>query len=460
MGAPDDSAWIAASSVGASAWSPPAAPAADDPVGTTEPEPEPESTDSAGPDDHTWSGGESEPAAGWHQPAVDSGPPAAEWKHQSAEWDESPSEPEPSYSQDESHGEDEFHGQDESDGQDEFHGQDESHGQDEFHGQDESDGQQVEVDAYFPGSAASAAPALTAGLFPATTEPAEIGPTGRPIRPLPEPEPLASHGPARVIALCNQKGGVGKTTSTLNLGAALASYGRRVLLVDFDPQGALSAGLGVPSHELERTIYNLMLERSTSISDVLVSTKVPGLDLIPANIDLSAAEVQLISEVGREQTLSRALRPLLHAYDYVLIDCQPSLGLLTVNALACSHGVIMPVAAEFFSLRGVALLVDTIQKVQERINPELQIDGVLVTMFDGRTVHARDVVAMLVQRFGDQVFDTVISRTVKFPETTVAGEPITTYAPTSAAAQAFRTLAKEVLAEITHLGTGEDADGQ
>ncbi|WP_407666908.1 ParA family protein [Nakamurella alba] len=274
----------------------------------------------------------------------------------------------------------------------------------------------------------------------------DLGPTGRPVRPRPEPAPLTTHGPARIIAMCNQKGGVGKTTSTLNLGAALAGYGRRVLLVDLDPQGALSAGLGVPSHELERTVYNLMLERQTTITDVLVPTKVEGLDLIPANIDLSAAEVQLINEVGREHTLARALRPVLHAYDYVLVDCQPSLGLLTVNALACAHGVIMPVAAEFFSLRGVALLVDTIEKVQDRINPDLAIDGVLITMYDGRTVHARDVVAMLVERFGDQVYDTVVSRTVKFPETTVAGEPITSYAPTSAAAEAFRAFAREVIA--------------
>ncbi len=274
----------------------------------------------------------------------------------------------------------------------------------------------------------------------------EPGPTGRVRRSVPEPARLESHGPARVIALCNQKGGVGKTTTTLNLGAALAGFGRRVLLVDLDPQGALSAGLGVPSHELDHTIYNLMLERNTAISDVLTPTGVEGLDLLPANIDLSAAEVQLINEVGREHTLARALRPMLHAYDYVLIDCQPSLGLLTVNALAAAHGVIMPVAAEFFSLRGVALLVDTIEKVKDRINPELEIDGVLVTMFDGRTVHARDVVAMLVQRFGDDVYDTVIARTVKFPETTVAGEPITSYAPTSSAAEAFRAFAREVIA--------------
>ncbi|MBM9478248.1 ParA family protein [Nakamurella flavida] len=262
----------------------------------------------------------------------------------------------------------------------------------------------------------------------------------------PQPAPLTSHGPARVVAVCNQKGGVGKTTSVINLGAALAGYGRRVLLVDLDPQGALSAGLGVASHELDHTIYNLMLGSKTAITDVLMPTSVENLDLIPANIDLSAAEVQLINEVGREHTLARALRPVLHAYDYILIDCQPSLGLLTVNALACAHGVLMPVAAEFFSLRGVALLVDTVAKVQDRINPDLTVDGVLVTMYDGRTVHAREVVSLLIQRFGDQVFDAMISRTVKFPETTVAGEPITSYAPSSPGAEAYRTLAREVIA--------------
>ena len=262
----------------------------------------------------------------------------------------------------------------------------------------------------------------------------------------PVPAPLTSHGPATVLAMCNQKGGVGKTTSTINLGASLAEYGRRVLMVDLDPQGALSAGLGIAADRLDHTIYNLMLGPSTAMTDVLVPTGIEGVDLIPANIDLSAAEVQLINEVGREHTLARALRPVLHAYDYVLIDCQPSLGLLTVNALACAQGVIIPLAAEFFSLRGVALLVDTISKVRERINPDLSEQGVLVTMYDGRTVHAREVVAMLHQRFGDLVYDTIIARTVKFPETTVAGEPITTYAPASSAAEAYRALAREVIA--------------
>ncbi|SHG14975.1 MULTISPECIES: ParA family protein [Geodermatophilus] len=264
-------------------------------------------------------------------------------------------------------------------------------------------------------------------------------------RKLPEPPPLKQHGPARVIAMCNQKGGVGKTTSTINLGASLVEYGRRVLLVDLDPQGALSVGLGVPAQQLDRTIYNALMERRTTLADVRVGTDVPGLDLVPSNIDLSAAEVQLVSEVAREQTLLRALDSVRDEYDYILIDCQPSLGLLTVNALTAAHGVVIPLECEFFSLRGVALLVDTIDKVKERLNPSLEIDGILATMYDSRTVHCREVFSRVVEAFGDTVFRTVIQRTVRFPETTVAGQPITTWAPTSSGAAAYRDLAKEVI---------------
>jgi chromosome partitioning protein len=265
-------------------------------------------------------------------------------------------------------------------------------------------------------------------------------------REIPEPAPLERHGPARVIALCNQKGGVGKTTSAINLGAALAELGRRVLLVDFDPQGALSAGLGVQPHQLDRTSYNLLMERNIGIEDVLLKTAVPGIDLLPSNIDLSAAEIQLVSEVAREQALVRVLAPVADGYDFVLIDCQPSLGLLTVNALTASHGVIIPLECEYFSLRGVALLIDTIEKVQQRLNPGLKLDGILATMYDGRTLHGREVFARVLEAFGDTVFDTVITRTVRFPETTVAGEPITSWAPTSIGARAYRNLAREVIA--------------
>ena len=263
---------------------------------------------------------------------------------------------------------------------------------------------------------------------------------------IPEPTPLTDHGPARVIAVANQKGGVGKTTSTINLGAALAEYGRKVLLVDFDPQGALSVGLGVQAHELETTIYNLLMERGVEIDDVIRPTSVEGMDLLPSNIDLSAAEVQLVTEVGREQALGRAIKPALDRYDVILIDCQPSLGLLTLNALACADEILIPLACEFFSLRGVALLIDTIEKVRERLNPRLHIEGILATMYDSRTVHGREVFARVVEAFGDTVFDTVITRTVRFPETTVAGEPITTWAPSSSGALQYRALAKEVLA--------------
>ncbi|MFJ4716907.1 ParA family protein [Streptomyces sp. NPDC088785] len=273
-----------------------------------------------------------------------------------------------------------------------------------------------------------------------------VGPTGRPLPYFPIPGPLTDHGPAKIIAMCNQKGGVGKTTSTINLGAALAEYGRRVLLVDFDPQGALSVGLGVNPMELDLTVYNLLMERGMSADEVLLKTAVPNMDLLPSNIDLSAAEVQLVSEVARESTLQRALKPLMDDYDYIVIDCQPSLGLLTVNALTAAHKVIVPLECEFFALRGVALLTETIEKVQERLNPELELDGILATMYDSRTVHSREVLARVVEAFDDHVYHTVIGRTVRFPETTVAGEPITTYASNSVGAAAYRQLAREVLA--------------
>jgi len=274
----------------------------------------------------------------------------------------------------------------------------------------------------------------------------DLGPTGRPRVALADPPPLERHGPARIIAMCNQKGGVGKTTSTINLGAALAEQGRRVLLVDLDPQGALSVGLGVNPLQLDRTVYNLLMESDVTVDDVMLKTNVAGMDLLPSNIDLSAAEVQLVNEVAREQTLQRVLAPVVDDYDIILMDCQPSLGLLTVNALTAAHGVIIPLECEFFALRGVALLIQTIEKIQERLNPQLELEGILATMYDARTVHGREVLARVVEAFGDRVFHTVINRTVRFPETTVAGEPITSYASSSTGATAYRDLAKEVLA--------------
>jgi len=273
-----------------------------------------------------------------------------------------------------------------------------------------------------------------------------LGPTGRPLPQFKAPRSLASHGPARIISMCNQKGGVGKTTSTISLGAALAEYGRKVLLVDFDPQGALSVGLGSNPNALERTVYNLLMDRKTDIHDVIRSTDVPGLHLLPANIDLSAAEVQLVGEVAREMILGRVLRPVTDEYDVILIDCQPSLGLLTVNALTASHGVLIPLECEYFAMRGVALLMETIEKIQDRLNPRLEVDGILATMYDSRTLHSREVVQRLVEAFGDTVFHTVIGRTVKFPEASVVAAPITTYASGHPGAEAYRQLARELVA--------------
>ncbi len=272
-----------------------------------------------------------------------------------------------------------------------------------------------------------------------------MGPTGRPYHGFPTPPKLRSHGPARIIALCNQKGGVGKTTTTINLAAALAGYGRKVLAVDFDPQGALSAGLGIQTHDVP-TVYDLLLDTKRDAHDIIVRTNVENLDVIPANIDLSAAEVHLVNEVARETILSRVLRKIAPEYDVILIDCQPSLGLLTVNALTASHGVVIPLECEFFALRGVALLIETIDKVRDRLNPTITLDGVLATMYDPRTLHSREVLERVVEAFGDDVLETVIGRTVKFPDASVSGLPITEFAPEHAAAQAYLRLARELVA--------------
>lgn len=279
-----------------------------------------------------------------------------------------------------------------------------------------------------------------------STDEARTDPVGRELPEFPAPAPLSSTGPARIIALCNQKGGVGKTTTTINLGAALAEYGRKVLVVDFDPQGAASVGLGVNPHELDKTVYNLLMDRGVTLADVIRPTAVPNLDVVPANIDLSAAEVQLVGEVARESVLARALRSAEDDYDVILVDCQPSLGLLTVNALTAAHGVLIPLECEFFALRGVALLVETVEKVRDRLNTRLQVDGILATMYDSRTLHSREVIQRVYEAFGDQLMHTVIGRTVKFPDASVAAEPITTYAPTHSGADAYRQLARELVA--------------
>lgn len=252
--------------------------------------------------------------------------------------------------------------------------------------------------------------------------------------------------PARVLALVNQKGGVGKTTTTINLGAALAELGGRVLLVDMDPQGSLGLGLKAEPHRLERTIYDLLLgDGDLDPDEVILDTGIPGVHLLPANIELAGAELQLVQEVAREQSLKRVLDRLRYRYDFVLVDCPPSLGLLTINALTAATGVIVPLECEYFALRGMGLLMETLTKVRGRLNPDLRVAGIVPTMFDGRTLHAREVLERVREAFGDAVFKTTVNKTIRFAEAPVAGEPILTYAPENKGTQAYRDLAREVL---------------
>ncbi|MDQ3932866.1 MAG: ParA family protein [Actinomycetota bacterium] len=251
--------------------------------------------------------------------------------------------------------------------------------------------------------------------------------------------------PARVIALANQKGGVGKTTSVINLGAALAELNHRVLLVDMDPQGSLGVGLGAEPHSLERTIYNLLMEDGSAADEVLVETGQAGVHLLPSNIDLAAAELMLVQEVAREQSLKRVLARLRYRYDFVLVDCPPSLGLLTINALTAAEGVIVPLECEYFALRGMTLLMRTLERVRERLNPQLELEGILPTMVDTRTLHAREVLERVRDAFGDVVFKTMIRKTIRFAEAPVVGKSILSYVPSSPGAESYRDLAREVL---------------
>ena len=269
---------------------------------------------------------------------------------------------------------------------------------------------------------------------------------GRDYETFPAPEPLQTHGPARIIAMCNQKGGVGKTTSSINIAGALSQYGRRVLIVEFDPQGAATVGLGINANTVEDTVYTALFNPRMDVHDVIRHTDFENLDIMPANIDLSAAEVQLVPEVGREQVLAGGLRQVKDEYAVIIVDCQPSLGLLTVNALTAADGVIIPVAAEFFALRGVALLMQSIEKVQSRINPSLEVYGVLVTMFT-HTLHCDEVLQRIYEAFQGKVFHSVISRSIKLPDSTVAAAPITIYAPNHKTAKEYREVARELIAQ-------------
>ncbi|HZK19944.1 MAG TPA: ParA family protein [Treponemataceae bacterium] len=247
---------------------------------------------------------------------------------------------------------------------------------------------------------------------------------------------------AKVYVFVNQKGGVGKTTSAVNIGAYLAIAGKKVLLVDFDSQGNLSSGVGASKER--PTIYELMAEMVTA-DKVTKQTTVKNLDVIPASIDLSGAAVELVDQKEREFYLKNALAPLKEHYDYILIDCPPSLGILTLNGLAAADEVLIPMQCEYFALEGISLLLQTIKKVQKSINPDLIIGGIFFTMYDSRTRLAQDVVKQVKSYFKDVVFSTIIPRNVRLSEAPSHGVPICEYDPTCAGAKSYKKLVSEVL---------------
>ncbi len=247
----------------------------------------------------------------------------------------------------------------------------------------------------------------------------------------------------KIVAIANQKGGVGKTTTAVNLAAALAERGKRILLVDFDPQGALTMCLGVNPSQLEETIYNVLIDPNVALTQVLLSPK-PGIDLAPANIDLSGAEVELINEIGRERILRDKLSPLRTRYDYIFIDCPPSLGLLTINALAAADGVLIPVQCQYLAFRGMQLLMRTIEKVQQRTNPKLKILGLLPTLYDIRTTHATEVLEELRTSYKRLVIDIPIRFRISLADATAGGQSILEFDSHSDAAEAFRKVAEVI----------------
>ena len=248
-------------------------------------------------------------------------------------------------------------------------------------------------------------------------------------------------GGARIIALANQKGGVAKTTTTVNLAAALQELGERVLVVDLDPQGNLTMSQGLDPDTIERSMFDVLV-RSLPIEEII---EVAELHVAVSSIDLAGAELALASMIGRERTLEKALAPVRSRYDFILIDTPPSLGLLTVNALTASHDVIVPVQCEYLSLRGLVQLQNTLTMIRENLNPTVDIRGILPTMYDGRTLHCREAVEMLIENFGERVFNTRIRKTVRYAEAPVAGSSVLAYDPDGAASDAYRSLAKEVL---------------
>ena len=275
------------------------------------------------------------------------------------------------------------------------------------------------------------------------TEPEEIEAT--PIKSYKDKKPVTHViGTTKIIAIINQKGGVGKSTTAINLSAALGELGKQVLLVDLDPQGNSTSGLGIEKSELSGCVYNVLLEEAR-LEDVIIPDVCEGLDLAPATINLAGAEVELVSEMARENRLKEAVGAMRGRYDYVFIDCPPSLGWLTVNSLVAADKLIIPIQTEFYALEGVTKLLESMKRVKNRLNPTLDIFGILLTMYDGRTTLSRQVAAEVRNYFGRQVFETIVPRTVKLSEAPSYGIPITQYDPVGKGAMAYKELAKEVV---------------
>lgn len=251
-------------------------------------------------------------------------------------------------------------------------------------------------------------------------------------------------GQTKVIAIINQKGGVGKSTTAINLSAALGEMGKQVLLIDLDPQGNSSSGLGVEKNRVSRCIYDALLN-DIPLTGIIIPDVSKGLDVVPATINLAGAEVELVSEMARENRLKDAIGPMRGRYDYIFIDCPPSLGLLTINALVAADKLLIPIQCEFYALEGVTKLLDSMKRVKSRLNPSLDIYGVLLTMSDNRTTLSRQVSDEVRRFFGKIVFETSIPRTVKLSEAPSFGQPITQYDPTGKGAQSYIDLAKEVI---------------
>lgn len=252
----------------------------------------------------------------------------------------------------------------------------------------------------------------------------------------------------RTIAIINQKGGVGKSTTAVNLSAALAEKGMKVLLVDFDPQGNSTSGLGIEKEELEQCVYDALIH-DVQASELILETETSGVYVIPATIQLAGAEIELVSAMARETRLKELIRPVAEYFDFIFIDCPPSLGLLTINALAAADSVLIPIQCEYYALEGVTKLLESMKMVKERINRNLEVYGVLMTMYDSRTSLANQVVEEVRNYFGEDVFQTLIPRTVKISEAPSFGMPVTTYAPQNKGAEAYFELADEVIARAS-----------